>query len=62
MRSDFPMSRLSLFAAALAGAVLAGGAAAADLKSGPQPGDKIPGPFHPLNVTGSAAGKKQCLV
>src|SRR3954452_7319721 len=31
------------------------------LKSGPQIGDQVPGPFHPLNVTGSAAGKKNCL-
>jgi hypothetical protein len=31
------------------------------LKSGPQVGDQVPGPFHPLNVTGSAAGKKNCL-
>ena len=32
------------------------------LKSGPQTGTNIPGPFHPLNVTGAAAGKKNCLV
>ena len=31
------------------------------LKSGPQVGDQVPGPFHPLNVTGEAAGKKNCL-
>ena len=31
------------------------------LKSGPQVGDEVPGPFHPLNITGSAAGKKNCL-
>jgi hypothetical protein len=37
---------------------LAGGS----LESGPQPGKKIPGAFHPLNVTGSQAGKKHCLV
>lgn len=30
-------------------------------KSGPQVGDKVPGPFHPLNVTGEKAGKKHCL-
>jgi len=24
-------------------------------------GQEVPGPFHPLNVTGSAAGKKNCL-
>src|SRR5438477_13169151 len=42
--------------------VLFGGAvAAADLKSGPQAGEKVPGPFHPLNVNGEDAGKKACL-
>lgn len=30
-------------------------------KSGPQTGEKVPGPFHPLNVTGEKAGKKHCL-
>lgn len=33
-----------------------------DLKSGPQVGDKLPGAFHPLNITGPEAGKKNCLV
>jgi hypothetical protein len=47
---------------AIFAATLAMSAAADDaLKSGLQPG-KSPSPFHPLNVTGSAAGKKQCLV
>ena len=32
------------------------------LKSGPAAGTNIPGPFHPLNVTGGSAGKKNCLV
>ena len=32
------------------------------LKSGPQAGDSIPGPFHPMNVTGDNAGSKFCLV
>jgi hypothetical protein len=31
------------------------------LVSGPQVGAEVPGPFHPLNVTGEAAGKKNCL-
>jgi hypothetical protein len=31
------------------------------LKSGPQVGEQVPGPFHPLNITGSEAGKKNCL-
>jgi hypothetical protein len=30
-------------------------------KSGPQSGERVPGPFHPLNVTGEFAGKKNCL-
>lgn len=34
---------------------------AADLKSGPQVREKVPGPFKPLNVNGPAAGKKNCL-
>jgi hypothetical protein len=29
--------------------------------SGPQVGDKVPGPFQPLNVTGPNAGKHSCL-
>src|SRR5437870_528515 len=49
-----------LFAAA-AVAALAGVVGAADLKSGPQMGDKVPGPFHPLNINGDEAGKKFCL-
>ncbi len=36
-------------------------AIAAELKSGPQTGEKLPGPFHPLNVNGEDAGKKTCL-
>jgi hypothetical protein len=35
---------------------------AEELKSGPQVGQKIPGPFHPLNVTSKHAGKKFCQV
>jgi len=36
-------------------------AVAAELKSGPQTGEKLPGPFHPLNINGSEAGQKACL-
>lgn len=47
----------------LAFALLIGSAWAADaLQSGPQPGDNVPGPFNPLNVTGDDAGTKQCQV
>jgi hypothetical protein len=35
--------------------------AAEPVKSGPQVGDKVPGPFHPLNVNGDMAGQKNCL-
>jgi hypothetical protein len=31
------------------------------IKSGPQVGEDLAGPFHPLNVTGSKAGEKACL-
>ncbi|MFO0876405.1 MAG: hypothetical protein U0840_03450 [Gemmataceae bacterium] len=31
------------------------------LKSGPQVGEELAGPFHPLNVNGKSAGKKFCL-
>src|SRR5262245_47728632 len=51
-----------LFAGASIVALVAGFAAAAELTSGPQPGDTIPGPFTPLNVTGESAGQKKCLV
>jgi hypothetical protein len=37
-------------------------AAAEPLKSGLQPGESIPGPFHYLNVNGPHAGKPHCLV
>jgi hypothetical protein len=36
--------------------------AAEQLKSGPQPGETIPGPFHYLNVNGAHAGNPHCLV
>lgn len=54
------MSRLFFAAVATASAVAS--APAADLKSGPQTGSKIPGPFAPLNVTGDDAGQRRCLV
>ncbi len=48
----------SLAMTLLVGCVLADGS----LKSGPQVGDQLPGPFHPLNVTGSGKGQKVCQV
>ncbi len=32
-----------------------------NVKSGPQVGQDVPGPFHPLNVTGAQAGEKHSL-
>jgi hypothetical protein len=37
-------------------------AAAEELKSGPQPGESIPGPFHYFNVNGPHANHPHCLV
>jgi hypothetical protein len=50
--------------AAFAVTLLAGACSVAGdgLKSGPQEGKPVPGPFHPLNVTGESAGRKNCLV
>ena len=50
-----------IVAACLAALLLAGGVLAAELKSGPQAGEKVPGPFHPLNCNGDNAGEKFCL-
>jgi hypothetical protein len=41
--------------------LLTGFALADSLTSGPQVGQDVPGPFHPLNVTGDKAGQKNCL-
>jgi hypothetical protein len=50
-----------LATSALALIVLAGGICAADaIKSGPQVGDTVPGPFEPLNINGAHAGEKFC--
>jgi hypothetical protein len=42
-------------------AVVCSVVAAAELKSGPQVGAKVPGPFHPLHINGEDAGKTGCL-
>lgn len=49
------------FAAAVAALALALPASAEHIKSGPQAGEKVPGPFHPVNVTGEHKGEKFCL-
>jgi hypothetical protein len=47
---------------ALALAFLSGTALADNtVESGPQVDQPVPGPFHPLNINGSEAGKKNCL-
>lgn len=59
-----PLYRIALFGLALAlsaGVALAEDAAKAAVKSGPQCGEELAGPFHPLNVNGAQAGKKHCL-
>ena len=57
MRHRFILGVFSLTVLAVAGAV-----AGDSLKSGPQVGKTIPGPFDVLNVTGPAAGEKNCQV
>jgi hypothetical protein len=48
---------------ALAAIALTGYSLAADdLKSGPQEGARVPGPFNPLHANGPDEGKKVCLV
>jgi hypothetical protein len=53
--------KVRLFAAAVAAIALSLPVSAGELKSGPQAGEKVPGPFHPVNVTGAHKGEKFCL-
>ena len=56
------MLRSSMFAVAILGSVLVvANAQTGAVKSGPAAGQDVPGPFHPLNITGESAGKKACL-
>ena len=56
------MKKHRIVIVALAAALLVTGTAlAASVKSGPQVGDDLAGPFHPLNVNGAKAGEKFCL-
>jgi hypothetical protein len=57
------MKKYSILFAACSVAVIAaaGSFAAENIKSGPQVGQTVPGPFHPLNINGAAAGQKNCL-
>jgi hypothetical protein len=53
--------RIVALGLAFAMAATAAAVAADGVKSGPQVGKELAGPFHPLNVNGKAAGKKHCL-
>lgn len=53
--------RFAVGAFAVVAVVLSTAVAGEALKSGIPVGGR-PSPFHPLNVTGADAGKKQCLV
>jgi hypothetical protein len=58
------MKLFRIAAPALAVALVVGVAVASErtkVVSGPQVDEKVPGPFHPLNVTGAQAGQKFCL-
>jgi hypothetical protein len=48
---------LSLSFALLTGSLFAAGT----VKSGPQVDEKVPGPFHPVNINGAHAGERNCL-
>jgi hypothetical protein len=67
VRTDKEMDTMKTFrilALGLAAALLTSLAVAEDIKaikSGPQVGEELAGPFHPTNINGSAAGKKHCL-
>jgi len=57
------MKLRSAASASLAVMLLVGGVMAAEaLKSGPQIGDKVPGPFNVMNCNGPQAGKSNCQV
>jgi len=55
------LNRLLGFTVLVAVAFVLSVASAADLKSGPQVGEKVPGPLHPLNCSGDHAGERYCL-
>jgi hypothetical protein len=59
------MKTYRIFGLAVAALALVAGVAVAApdaaLKSGPQVGEELAGPFHPLNINGKNAGEKNCL-
>ena len=54
------MKKILLFA--VMSVLVAAAVAAEPLQSGPQAGQKVPGPFKPLHATGPDAGQQLCLV
>jgi hypothetical protein len=56
------MRRFAVGTFAVAVLAVAGAVAGEGLKSGPQVGTNIPGPFDVLNLNGPAAGEKNCQV
>ena len=55
------MLRFGMFATIILGTALFANAQTGGVTSGPKVGEDVPGPFHPLNVTGESAGQKACL-
>jgi hypothetical protein len=53
--------RIVALGIAFAMAATTAAVAADTVKSGPQVGEDLAGPFHPLNVNGKKAGTKNCL-
>ena len=51
----------AVFVCAAALVMVANVSAGEAVKSGPQTGEQVPGPFHPLNINGASAGQKNCL-
>jgi hypothetical protein len=56
------MTRFTVAGTSLAALLLTSMALAGDCKSGLQVGKRGIPAFHPLNLTGSKAGQKNCLV
>src|SRR5690349_14502654 len=52
------LNRIATLGLVLALSVTVASAEDKTVKSGPQVGEELAGPFHPLNVNGKAAGKK----
>jgi len=55
------LHRIAMLSLALCASVVLAEEAGTAVKSGPQKGEKLTTPFHPLNVNGEKAGEKNCL-